>query len=110
MALNKNNRLKKLSDFQGVFKKGKAIGANFLFIKIKRNNLSVNRFGLTVSAKIIKTAVGRNKVKRALSETIRFDLSLMKGGYDVVIGLRRPGSIPELKEDLLKSLKKSEII
>ncbi len=110
MALSKKNRLKKQSDFQEVFKKGRAIGANFLFIKVKENSLAVDRFGFVIPSRIIKNAVGRNRIKRILTETVRINLSTMKQGYDVIVGLRKPEATPKLKDDLLKLIKKAGLI
>src|SRR3990167_10143695 len=84
MALNKKNRLKKKRDFEDVFKKGKAVKGNFLFIKYKKNELGVSRFGFVVSAKIAKKAVGRNKIKRILSEAVRDRIDGL-GSYDVLV-------------------------
>ena len=57
MALNKKNRLKKKRDFEDVFKKGKAVKGSFLFIKYKKNELGVPRFGFVVSAKVARKTI-----------------------------------------------------
>lgn len=83
MALNKKNRLKNKRDFEDVFKKGRAVKGSFLFIKYKKNESGVSRFGFVVSAKIAKKAVERNKIRRILSEGVRNKISDF-GGYDII--------------------------
>src|SRR3990167_6434505 len=84
MALNKKNRLKKKQDFEAVFKKGKAVNGSFLFIKYKKNELDMPRFGFVVSAKVAGKAVERNKIRRILSETVRTRTGNL-GGYDIIV-------------------------
>lgn len=84
MALNKKNRLKKRRDFEEVFKKGKAVKDSFLFIKYRKNELGVSRFGFVVSAKVAKKAVERNKIRRILSEAVRGKIDDL-GGYDIIV-------------------------
>ena len=82
--LGKENRLKNKKDFDRVFKKGKGFKQDFLFLKLIKNNLEMNRFGFIVSQKISKKAVLRNKIKRRLRESVRKKLEKLKQGYDIV--------------------------
>lgn len=82
------HRLKKDKDFELVFKEGKVFSSDFLFLKLKRNNLQTSRFGFIISKKISKKSTFRNKVKRRLRETIRKNLDNIKQGFDVIIGVR----------------------
>ncbi len=100
MALNKKNRLKKKCDFEGVFKKGKAVKGSFLFIKYKKNELGVSRFGFVVSAKVAGKAVERNKIRRILSEAVRSKVDGL-GGYDIIV-FATGKIISARKEDVLK--------
>ncbi|GAI32984.1 unnamed protein product, partial [marine sediment metagenome] len=61
--LNKRNRLKKKKDFDKVFKQGQGFKQDFLYLKIRKNNLKSSRFGFVVSKKFSKKAVIRNKIK-----------------------------------------------
>src|SRR3989338_7835582 len=100
MALNKKNRLKKERDFVGVFKKGKAVKGSFLFIKYRKNELGVPRFGFVVSAKVAEKAVERNKIRRILSEAVRSKVSGLSG-YDIIVFTT--GKITSAhKEDVVK--------
>jgi len=82
--LPKANRLKKKKDFEKVFKEGKRFKEDFLFLKIRKNNLKVSRFGFVVGQKISKKAAIRNKIKRKLSELVKLKLPKIKTGIDGV--------------------------
>ena len=100
MALNKKNRLKKKRDFGDVFKKGRAVKGSFLFIKYRKNELGVSRFGFVVSAKVAGKAVERNKIRRILSEAARSIVDGL-GGYDIIV-LATGKIISARKEDVIR--------
>ena len=100
MALNKKNRLKKKRDFEDVFKKGKAVKGSFLFIKYKKNELGVPRFGFVVSAKVARKAVERNKTRRILSEAVRGKINGL-GSHDIIVFVAGK-IISARKEDVVK--------
>ena len=83
--LPKANRLKKNKDFENVFKKGQGFKEDFLYLKIKKNNLKSSRFGFVVSKKFSQKATDRNKIKRRLRELVRIKLPEIKKGIDGVI-------------------------
>lgn len=70
MALPTKNRLKNKKDFDAVFKKGKASGGSFLFMKSLPSPLGRPRFGFVVASKFAPKAVLRNKVRRLLTDVI----------------------------------------
>lgn len=111
--LPKLNRLKKKKDFEAVFKQGKGFKEDFLYLKIKKNNLKTKRFGLVVGKNFSKKAVLRNKIKRKLSEIIRLKMDKIQKGIDGVIvvypGLEKR-SFQELEEKINKLFKKASII
>ena len=108
MALNKKNRLKKKHDFENVFKKGKAVKGSFLFIKYRKNELGVPRFGFVVSAKVARKAVERNKTRRILSEAVGGRISDL-GGHDIVVfaaGKITAAHKEDIVKDFLEVIKK----
>ncbi len=108
MALNKKNRLKKKLDFEDVFKKGKAVKGSFLFIKYRKNELNLPRFGFVVSAKVAGKAVERNKIRRILSEAVRSKLKNVVG-YDIIVFAANKimiASKEEIARDFLMTLDK----
>jgi len=111
--LAKINRLKKKADFDRVFKAGKGFKNGFLYFKIARNNLTVNRFGFVVSKKFSLKATVRNAVKRKIAEAIRIIFPRLKKGFDFVI-IILPGfqvnDIWELQKTIENIFKKLGII
>lgn len=121
--LSKQYRLTKSKDFEKIVKFGQAVYGQELTIKWIKNNLSVSRFGLVISAKVAKKANIRNKIKRQLREIIRANLSISKSRgstamtirprYDIMI-LTKPKVIDldywQLKEKLEYLLKKAGLI
>jgi ribonuclease P protein component len=58
-------------------------------LKEKENNLNVNRFGIVVSKKIDKRAVGRNRVKRFFRTTLMDLYGKMNTGHDILFIIRK---------------------
>lgn len=83
--LPKENRLRKEKDFEGVFKSGKGFKKDFLFLKIKENDLAESRLGFILSKRAFKKATLRNKMKRRLREQIYKRLPKIKKGFDLVL-------------------------
>lgn len=106
--LAKQYRLQKDRDFKSVFKKGKTLSGKLLFLKVKKNDLQVSRFGLIIGKKISNKAVIRNRLKRQLREIIKNNLFNIKPGFDIVI-ITKPEIInknyQEIKNDFEKLLK-----
>ncbi len=111
--LPKQNRLKKKTDFEMIFKDGKGYKEAFLFLKTKSNDLELSRFGFAVGIKISKKAVVRNKIKRWLREAIRKNLSEVKKGFDIVVGAS-PGiedkDFHDIKRAVDKLLKRAKLL
>jgi len=80
------NRLKKTSDFEKVYKKGRVVSSNFIRVRYlatcKNNPI---RIGFVVSNKVDKRAAKRNAIKRRLRAISRSLISELKSGYDVIV-------------------------
>ena len=83
--LSKSNRLQKKKDFDVVFKKGRGIKEDFLFLKIINNNLKDSRFGFIIPNKVLKKATQRNRIKRKLREWIKNNIIQIQKGQDIVL-------------------------
>lgn len=107
------NRLKKEKDFAVVFKGGKRINGDRLFLQIFPNGLKVSRFGFVVGKTISKKATLRNLLKRRLRALVQKCLSSLSSGYDVVM-VTRPGlekkNIVDLEKILIEVFRKSGIL
>lgn len=90
MIVSLKNRLKKNADFLGVLRgKTKKIETEFGRIVIAERRSSATRFGFVVSKKVLPNSVARNLVRRRASEWVRKNLSLFRGGIDVVVVFER---------------------
>ncbi len=81
--------------------------SNFFIAKFSSNKLNFSRFGLVISAKVSKSALKRNKIKRIIFDFIRlnkFYLPLTKiaggeiSGNDVAITVLPPAAKLTRKE------------
>ncbi len=87
--LSKNNRLKKLEDFENVRHNGKFLKTeDFTFTSFNRKDKEPSRFGIIVSKKVSMKATARNKVKRQIREILRKNISSVKDGFDFVISAK----------------------
>lgn len=82
-------RLLSPAEFKHVFSGACKIGGRYLTLLARANNLGHPRLGLAISRKNVKTAVGRNLIKRQARESFRLHQATI-GNFDVVI-LGKPG-------------------
>jgi ribonuclease P protein component len=69
-----------------VYKNGQAVRSHHVTVKYTPNpHRKDSRFAVVVSKKVLKSAVGRNRVRRRIYEIIRNDLPHIKNVSDVVV-------------------------
>jgi len=69
-----------------VYANGKAIRSQTITVKTTVNSRrKYSRFSVVISKKVIKGAVGRNRIRRRLYEYIRTHLNDIDGIHDVVL-------------------------
>jgi ribonuclease P protein component len=83
--LEKGLRLTKNKEFDSVFKEGKSSYGHLLGIKVKKNELEYNRYGLLLSTKVSKLATIRNKYKRRIKAILFEENKKIKQGFDMVV-------------------------
>lgn len=77
-------RLSKSDQYQAVYQEKKKWVTRSLIFYIKRNKLNHLRLGLSVPKRTIRSAVGRNRVKRINREHLRFRQEKLVG-FDIVV-------------------------
>lgn len=106
--LPKKNKLVKKSEIEKLAKTGKRTASVFFLVKTRKNNLPESRWVIVVSAKVHKSAVVRNRLRRQIRELVREHLNTRVTGQDVMI-IARSCSVGQkyqlLKNDLLKIFK-----
>lgn len=103
--LEKLDRLLKRSDFLRLNTSGQRwVSKAFILLAIP-NDLDTRRFGVTVTKKLEKTAVGRNRMKRRL-RAVACDIlpNESKSGMDYVL-IARDGAATRLYADMQKDLR-----
>ena len=111
--MKKEQRVKKDSEFQAVFKKGKSFGnRQFVIYFLKKDKQQAFRIGLSVGKKV-GNAVVRNRVKRYVRQAFIELTPRLKCDFDFVIIARTPVadfSFKEVKSSLLHILKKTSLL
>jgi ribonuclease P protein component len=84
--LSKKYRFHGHGSLRYVYKNGQAVRSHLLTVKHVPNSHRRNlRFSIVVSKKVMKSAVGRNRIRRRLYEVIRGELPHIHGVHDVVV-------------------------
>lgn len=69
-----------------VYANGKAVRSQALTIKwVKNPRRTKPRISVVVSKKVLKSAVGRNRIRRRLYEYVRLHIPRLNDVYDIVI-------------------------
>jgi len=87
--MGKEERLTKPGQYALVYNKGTSRVSDLLVLRALHNDLSLSRYGLSVSKRVGK-AVTRNKLKRRLREILR--IIPLKPGWDIVFIIRPAAS------------------
>ena len=88
MEIKKNyDSLKKNSDFQNVYVKGKSKANRYLVMYVAQNNLSINRLGISVSKKVGNSVV-RHHLTRLIREAYRLNSNMFNSSLDIVVVVR----------------------
>jgi ribonuclease P protein component len=88
VGIPSNIRIKKNTDFQTVFKKGKQIPGRGVILYYSKSNAQATRVGIVVSKKV-GNAVVRSRIKRIFREIFRLNQPNIKSGYDIIIITRK---------------------
>ena len=98
-----------------VYKNGqRAKGTLMSMVFVRPNKRKESRFGVVVSKKVLKSAVGRNRIRRRVYAVIESFRPRIKENIDVLIKVQkadvRDVDFAILKAELEQLLKKAEII
>jgi ribonuclease P protein component len=98
----KREHLVKTKDFRRAYKEGACFKKEPLALYRVANNLGENRVGFAVSARSIKLAARRNRIKRLLREAYRKTKNELRQGFDIVFSVRKNPAGPIKYEHLKK--------
>jgi len=113
VGLPKENRLKSRQDFRQVYESGKKYESAHLILRALLDSNEVkaqSRIGISISQKVSKKAVIRNRIKRQLRAIVRGLLPRLGKGWRIVIVVKIGAAecqlghfLRELEELLLKA-------
>ena len=102
-GFDKQERLIKTKDFRKVYKDGRSYKVGFIILRLLPNAAKINRVGFSISAKSIKRAFRRNRIKRLFREAYRRNKAILKkAGF-----LTRDSRMKERKKYGLKKARKA---
>ncbi len=106
--LKKDLRLRRARDFALLSQRGFVVFGPFFTLRFRKHG-AATKIGFVASAKIFKTAVARNRVKRRLREAIRLIQPQWPRGYDLLF-IAKPeatrGDFKELQASFLRLFEK----
>ena len=108
----KKNVLRKNSDFDSVYKKGRSVGDRYIVLFYRKNNLPYTRTGFLASKKV-GNSVKRNRARRLMKESYRMISSKIPQGYDLIMIARNTISdvkCQDVEKSLTSALKRSGVI
>jgi ribonuclease P protein component len=76
-----------------VHQKGQMIRTPMMAVTFVRNERGFKRFAVVVSKKVMKSAVGRNRIRRRVYEAIRLEFPSDKPPTDYIFTIYNPGMI-----------------
>ena len=86
--MNEFKSLRKNWEFQAVYRNGKSKANRCFVMIIKKNDISSNRVGISVSKKVGNSVV-RHRTTRLIRESYRLNQDNLKTGYDMVVIARQ---------------------
>ena len=111
MGLPSQNRLKRRSDFQTVYSKGIRCYGRYLTIRAFKissdltTESTLPKIGISISRKVSKKAVVRNRLKRQIKGVFRSLLSQISSPWLIVV-IVKPEAIECKYEHFLRELEK----
>ena len=108
LSLPAQRRLRRKSDFEAAYARGRRFGNGFFAVTARPNDISGARLGLAVSVKNAGSAVERNRLRRIIRESFRLHQHELPA-LDLVVSTRgraRDAAGAELHSSLIALWKK----
>ena len=110
----KRNVLRKKTDFQSIYNRGKSVGDRFVVLFYRPNGLVYNRTGFLASKKV-GNSVKRNRARRLMKESYRHLAGRLSQNvhYDFIIIARNTISgkkCAEVEKSLFSAMKRAGVI
>ena len=113
LTLKRERMLKRRSEFQRVYHKGKSYAGRYLILYVFKNyHGEKDHLGFAAGKKLGCAAV-RNRVKRLLREAARLEQEKLPAGVTLLLVGRAAtakAKMPAVRDDLVKLLKKAKLV
>ena len=83
-CMKKTISLKNTRQFKAVYDERKAKSDNNIIVFIRKNDLNINRLGISVSKKVGNSVV-RHRLKRLIKESYRLHENMFNSGLNIVV-------------------------
>ena len=113
MALNRELRLRKSSEYQRIRQQGRSLTSRLLILAWMPNEVARLRIGFVVGKRISRHAVERNYIKRLLSEAIRPAVPELSRNWDIVLSARNAvvtADVHTLQQDIMALLRRAGLL
>ena len=90
-------RLRSNLEFQSVYQTGKSYANRYFVMYMSKNDLGINRLGVSVSKKIGNSVV-RHHMKRLVKESFRLHEDMFNSGLNIVVIVRKGAEVISYKE------------
>lgn len=110
--MNKKYRLRKNSEFQKVYKRGKNYWNRYLVLYTMKNGQNYTRVGFSLTKKY-GNSVERNRIRRQMKEIYRLNSNRVVGGYDLIFIPKiriKKATYKEIEDAMLGLLKRSRLL
>ena len=103
--LNKKYRFHSRGGVNYTYKHGKTIRTPNISLVYNKNEKGFERFAVVVSKKVLKSAVGRNKIRRRVYEAIRLELPKYRLPMDFIFVIYNKSIKDQPFSELQKTVK-----
>ena len=110
--LPRSARLKRKSDFNRVYGKGRSYATDLVVMYVAPNRSESTRIGFSISSKVGKSVV-RNRTRRLLREACRLLLPHVQQGFDIIVIAKKKAadaSFAELYSAVRKLFRRAGLI
>lgn len=86
-SMKRSETLKRNEDFKEIYSTGKSYANKYLIMYVKKNNMDINRIGISVSKKVGNSVV-RHRITRLIRESYRLSEDNFASGLDIIVVAR----------------------
>jgi ribonuclease P protein component len=101
-------RIRKSKEYERIYSGGRSLHSKSFLIIVSPSQAGVSRLGITVSRRVDKRAVVRNRIRRRIREIFRLNRHKLNGFFDIVVIARQNAVLcpyAEMQRQILGALR-----